>query len=95
MRRNRGSKWETDWVRYCNEIQADQGEVLDDYYYMTSTLETFCSKSHIITIASFLDASFVEHEIVKKKWELGEKPPNPMKETGEENRKIIENILAL
>ena len=28
-------------------------------------------------------------------WEPGEKPLNPIKETGEENRETMENILAL
>ena len=27
-------------------------------------------------------------------WKPSEKPPNPMRETGEENRKTAENILA-
>ena len=42
-------------VRCCGGSQADQGEVLDNYCYVTSTLEALRSGSegHIITIASF------------------------------------------
>ena len=49
MRRNRGSKWESDWVRRCDRSQVDQGEVLDDCCQVTFALGTFHSKGHIIT----------------------------------------------
>ena len=41
-----------------------------------------------------LDTSSVECGIVEKKWEPGKKSPNLMRETGEENQKTGENILA-
>ena len=43
------------------------------------------------------DASFAEHGIVEGelKWKPGEKPPNPIRKTREENRKTTKNILAL
>ena len=36
-------------MRQCSKSHTDQGEVLDDYCYVTSALGTFCSESHIIT----------------------------------------------
>ena len=35
-------------------LQANQGEVLDDYCYVTSALKTLHSKSHIITFVIWL-----------------------------------------
>ena len=35
-------------MRHCDRSQTDQGEVLDDCCYVTSTLGTFCSEDHII-----------------------------------------------
>ena len=40
------------------------------------------------------DASSAECGIVEGKWEPGEKPPNLMRETKEENQGTNENILA-
>ena len=42
-----------------------------------------------------LNISSVERGIVKEKWELSKKPLNLMRETGKENRKTTEKILAL
>ena len=37
-KKNCGSKWELNRVRRYSRGQTDQGEVLDDYYHMTSVL---------------------------------------------------------
>ena len=94
-RRNRGSEWELDWVRRYGGGQIDQGEVLDDYYYMISVLGTLRFEVTLLQLPLSLDANSVEQEIVEGKWEPGKKPPNPIKKTEKENRKTIENILAL
>lgn len=44
MRKSCGSKWELDWVRSHNRGQIDQGEVLDDCYYVNSALDAFALK---------------------------------------------------
>ena len=62
---------------------------------MTSALGTFRSEVTLIQLPPSLDASFVERGIVEGKWEPSKKPPNPMRETGEENQETSENILAL
>ena len=49
MRKNRGSKWEPNWVRHYSESQAEQGEVLDDCCHIASALGTFRSEDHVIT----------------------------------------------
>ena len=70
---------------------------LDDYYHVTSALGALRSGSegHIITIASFFGRKLCwVWKCWREEWEPGEKPPNPMKETGEENRGAIKNILA-
>ena len=36
-------------MRRCGGSQANQGEVLNNCCYITSALETLCSKSHVIT----------------------------------------------
>ena len=36
-------------MRRGSESQTDQGEVLDDCYYVTFALGTFRSKGHVIT----------------------------------------------
>ena len=82
-------------MSHCGRSQTDQGEVLDDCCHMTSTLGTFCFKGHIIIIDFFLDTNSVKCRIIKGKWKYSEKPPNPMRETGEENREITKDILAL
>ena len=52
IRWNRGSKWEPDWVRHCGGGQDNQGEVLDNYCHVTSTLGALRSgfEGHVITI---------------------------------------------
>ena len=75
-RRNRGSEWEFDWLRYYGEGQTDPGEVLDDCCYMTSALGTLCSEVTLLQLPLSSDASSVEREFVKKKWKPGKKPSN-------------------
>ena len=36
-------------MRRGSGIQTDQGKILDNCYYVTSTLGTFCSEGHVIT----------------------------------------------
>ena len=45
-REYRGSRWEFNWVRHHSGGQADQSEVLDDCYYVTSTLGLPLRGSH-------------------------------------------------
>ena len=94
MRKKRKSKWELDWMKRYGKGQADYDEILDDCCHMTSSLETLCSKNHVITIDPFLGASVIEHGIVKRKLKFSEKSLNPIKKTEEENRGINEDILA-
>ena len=78
--------------------QANQGKVLDDCFYMTSTSGALCSgfEGHVITIASFFGRELRwAWKSLKGRRGPGEKPPNPMKETEKENQKTTENILAL
>ena len=51
MKKNCGSKWEPNWVRHYSGSQDEQGEVLNDYCYMTSILRTLRSsfEGHVIT----------------------------------------------
>ena len=93
-RRNRGSEWELDWVKCYGGGQTDQGEVLDDCYHVTSASGTLRSDVTLLQLPLSLDVSSVECGIVEGKWEPGKKPPNLMRETGEENRKTTKNILA-
>ena len=93
-RSNHGSKWELDWVRRYNGGQTDQGEVLDDYYHVTSASGILCFEVMLLQFLFSSDASSVKRGIVKREWEPGKKPPNPMRETGKENQKTTENILA-
>ena len=83
-------------MRRCSRSQTDQGEVLNDYYHVTFALVTPCSKGHVITIASFfLQTSSAKRESRwREEWKPGEKPPNPMRKTREENRGTTKNILA-
>ena len=76
------------------EVKTDQGEVLEDCCHLTSALGTLRSKVTLLQLPPPLDASFVERGIVEGKREPGEKLPKPMRETGEENQKTTENILA-
>ena len=94
IRRNHSFKWEPNWVKHYGIGQTNQGEVLDNYCHVASTLKALCSKGHIITITSFFNISSAECEIVEEKWEPGEKPLNPMKRTEEENQETSENIIA-
>ena len=48
MIRKCSSKWEPNWVRRYGGSQTNQGEVLNNYCYMISTLKTLCFKNHII-----------------------------------------------
>ena len=93
-RRNCGSKWELDWVRHYDGGQTDQGEVLDDCCHVTFALGTLRSKVTLLQLPPFLDASSVKRGIIKEKWKPSKKPPNPMRETEEENRETTKNILA-
>ena len=61
---------------------------------MTSALGTLRSEVTLLQLLSSLDVSSVERRIVKEKWKPGKKPPNPIKEIGEENQETNENILA-
>ena len=74
-RKNRGSKWELDWVRRYGGGQTDQGEVLDDCCHVTSALETLRSEVTLLQLPPSSDASSVERGIVEGKWEPGKKPP--------------------
>ena len=94
-RRKRSSKWELDWVRRYGGGQTDQGEVLDDCCHVTSASGTLRSEVTLLQLPLPSDASSVERGIVEEKWEPSKKPPNPMRETGEENRQTTRNILAL
>ena len=76
------------------EVKTDQGKVLDDCCYMTSALGTLHSKITLLQLPFSLDASSVERGIVEGKRKPGKKSPKPMRETGEENQKATENILA-
>ena len=82
-------------MRHCSGSQTDQDEVLDDCCHVNSALETLHSEGHVITIAFFFGRELRSAWNCPKKWRFGEKPPNPMRETEEENREITENILAL
>ena len=62
---------------------------------MTSTLIAFAPEVILLQLPLFLDTSFAEQGIVKKEWELSEKPLKPMKKIEEENWKTNKNILAL
>ena len=93
-KRYRSSKWELDWVRCYGGGQTDQGKVVDDCCYVTSTLGTLRSEVTLLQLPSSLDASSVEHGIVKEKWEPGKKLANPMRKTEKENQETTENILA-
>ena len=73
--------------------QTDQGEVLDDCYYVTSALKTLRSKGMLLQLSLSSDASSIERRIVEGRWKPGKKLHNPMKRTGEENRETSENIL--
>ena len=42
-RKNRGSKWELNWVRHYGGGQTDQGEVLNDCCHVTSVTGTLYS----------------------------------------------------
>ena len=55
--------------------------------HITSALRALCSKSHIIILLLSSDISSIEREIIKRKleWKLNKKPPNPIRETEEEN----------
>ena len=64
--RNRGSKWELDWVRLYDGDQTDQGEVLDNCYYVTSASGTFRSEITLLQLPPSLDASCAERGIVKR-----------------------------
>ena len=49
MKKNRGFKWEPNWIKYYDEGQTDQGEVLDDCCrYVTFALRVLRSKSYVI-----------------------------------------------
>ena len=48
----------------------------------------------LLQLPPFLDASYIERKIIEEKWGPGKKPPQPMRGTGEKNRKTTENILA-
>ena len=61
---------------------------------MTFALETLRSKVTLLQLPLTLDTSSIEHGIIERKWKPDEKPPNLIKETGEENRETIENILS-
>ena len=93
-RRNRGCKWELDWVRRYGGGQTDQGEFLDNCCHVTSASWTLRSEVTLLQLPPSLDASSVEHGIVKEEWKPGKKPLKPMKETREDNRETTENILA-
>ena len=46
--KNHGFKGEPNWLKCYVGGQADQDEVLDDCYHVTSVLGTFSSKGHVI-----------------------------------------------
>ena len=52
---------------------------------------TFTPKVTLLQLPPFSDASSAEHGIVERELEW---VPNPMRETGEENRETTKNILA-
>ena len=81
-------------MRHYGGGQTDPGEVLDDCCHVTSALGTLRSKVTLLQLPPSSDASSVERGIVEGRWGPGEKPPNLMRETGEENRGTTENILA-
>ena len=82
-------------MRHYGGGETDQDKVLDDYCHLTSASETHRSEVMLLQLPPSLDASYVERGIVEEKWKPSKKPSNPMRETGEENRETIENILAL
>ena len=81
-------------MKHYGRGQTDQGEVLNDYCYVTSALGTLRSEVTLLQLPLSSDASSVKHGIVERKWEPSKKPFNPMRETGEENWETTENILA-
>ena len=64
-KKKRGSKWEPNWIKRCNRSQIDQGEVLDDYYHVTSALIASILKVTLLQLLSFLDTSFTKRRIIK------------------------------
>ena len=54
----------------------------------------FAPKITLLQLLPSSDTSSAERKIVEREWEPGEKPPNPMRKTEEENQKINKNILA-
>ena len=84
-------------MRRCGGGQADQSEVIDVCCHVTSAFGALRSgsKGHVITIASFFGRELCwAWKRWREEWESGEKPPNLMKETGEENQETTENIIA-
>ena len=81
-------------MRHYSGSQTGRGEVLDDCCHVTSALGTLRSEVTLLQLPLSSDASSVEREIVKGKWEPGKKPFNPLIETRKENRETSENILA-
>ena len=53
-RKNRGSKWEFDWVRRYGGGQTDQGEVLDDCCHVTSASGTSGILRSEVTLLHFV-----------------------------------------
>ena len=80
-------------MKRCGGSQTDQGEVLNNCCYITFTLGTLCSDT-LLQLPPFSDSSLGERGIVEKKWKSGEKPPNPMRKTEEDNRETTKNILT-
>ena len=74
--------------------QTDQSKVLDNCCHVISALGTLCSKVTLLQLPLSSNASSVACGIVERKWEPGKKPPNLMRQTGQENQKTSESILA-